>query len=75
MLNFQDCFVSMDCHSGKILHLNCKPRNDRPGASNLSSKWTAFNAACNDAGVSDAEHMGKVTACNDAGVSYVVHVG
>lgn len=59
MPNFQDCFVSTDCHSGKILHLNCKPKNGRAGTSDLSSKWTAFEAACNDAGVSDAVHIGQ----------------
>lgn len=48
----------MDCHSGKISHLNLKPEDDRAGASNLSSKWTAFNAACDEAGVSDALHIG-----------------
>lgn len=57
MLNFQDCFVSTDCLSGKILHLNCQPKNSGAGTSDLSSKWTLFDKFCDDGGVSDAAHI------------------
>lgn len=57
MLNFQDCFVSTDCHSDKILHLNCQPKNSRAGTSDLSSKWTLSDEFCDDGGVSDAVHI------------------